>query len=156
IIVGGADPGPGIDEQLGLLASYSMITLTGEAVSMHRLVQAVIVSQQPQTANDGQSPAETALNWLNQAIPDDPQRNVTGWPLLRALVPHADPLPSHYPPDGDQPLQLGRVHNEIGMFHQSQGDYQRALALYQSALQITEAALGPDHPDVAARLGNLA
>ena len=44
IIVGGADPGEDIDDQLGLLASYSMITLTPQAISLHRLVQAVILT----------------------------------------------------------------------------------------------------------------
>ena len=156
IIVGGADPGEDIDAQLSLLASYSMITLTPQAISLHRLVQAVILSQQPNTTGDAPDPATTALDWLNQAIPDHPGNNVAGWPLLRALVPHVDHLTTCYPPSGDQPEQLGRVHNEFGMFHQAQGDYQRALALRESALRICQAKLGPDHPNMAVALGNLA
>ena len=44
-MLGGDAPGrEDTDEALGLLASYSMITLTTETVSIHRLLQAVILA----------------------------------------------------------------------------------------------------------------
>ena len=94
------------DEALGLLASYSMITLTTETVSIHRLLQAVILTRPEGTGDDVPSPRDTALDWLNTAIPDDPDTNMAGWPLLRALVPHAETLGSHFPSD-DRPRTLG-------------------------------------------------
>ena len=36
------------------------------------------------------------------------------------------------------------------------GDYEKALPLYQRALEISEKVLGPQHPDVATTLNNLA
>ena len=36
------------------------------------------------------------------------------------------------------------------------GDYEKALPLYQRALEIREKVLGPQHPDVATTLNNLA
>ena len=36
------------------------------------------------------------------------------------------------------------------------GDYAKAEPLYQRALKIREKALGPDHPDTATALNNLA
>ena len=143
------------DEALGLLASYSMITLTTQTVSIHRLLQAVILSQPANAASGACSVRDTALDWLNAVIPDDPDADVAGWPLLRALVPHAEALADRYPL-GDQPELLAVMYNQIGMFLQSQGDYGRALALRKSALRIAEAALGPDHPSTAILLGNLA
>ena len=38
----------------------------------------------------------------------------------------------------------------------SMGDYEKALPLYQRALEIIEKVLGPQHPDVATTLNNLA
>ena len=38
----------------------------------------------------------------------------------------------------------------------SMGDYEKALPLYQRALEIREKVLGPQHPDVATTLNNLA
>jgi tetratricopeptide (TPR) repeat protein len=142
------------DEQLGVLASYSMITLTTGTASIHRLVQAVLQARQ-QTGTDPDHPALTALQRLNDAIPPDPHANVSAWPFLRTLIPHASSLRRHFA-QGQPPLQLSDVENQIGVFVQSQGSYLQALDLRESALRITETALGPDHPDTATCLGNLA
>jgi hypothetical protein len=74
-----------VDEALGLLASYSMITLTAHTVSMHRLVQAVIL----ETPADPRTELlrDIALAWLNRAFPLQPQNDVAAWPLeVRALA----------------------------------------------------------------------
>jgi tetratricopeptide (TPR) repeat protein len=154
-MLGGGAPPEDTDEGLGLLASYSMITLTTTTVSIHRLLQAVILTRPDNTGDDVPRLRDTALDWLDAAIPDNPDTNMAGWPLLRALVPHAEALGSHFSP-GEQPEVLGRVQNEIALFLASQGDYMQALQLQQSSLAITEAALGPDHPDMATLLNNLA
>jgi tetratricopeptide (TPR) repeat protein len=143
------------DDALGLLASYSMITLTPDAVSIHRLLQAVILAQ-PGTGDLAAAGArENALRRLTQAIPGNLQTDVTGWPVARAISTHIDSLASQYPP-GDEPAALGSLLSNIGVFHRTQGAYQRAHDLCAAALAITEAALGPDHPDTARRQGNLA
>jgi tetratricopeptide (TPR) repeat protein len=154
-MLGGDTPREDTDEALGLLASYSMITLTTGSVTIHRLLQAVILTRPDSTGDDVRSLRDTALNWLNAVLPDDPDTNMAGWPLLRALVPHAETLASHFPPR-EQPESLGRMQNEIALFLNSQGDYAQALPLRQSALAIYDATLGPDHPHTATGLGNLA
>jgi tetratricopeptide (TPR) repeat protein len=155
MMLGGDAPREDTDEALGLLASYSLITLTAEAVSVHRLLQAVILAQGDHGGGNLPRLRDIALDWLDKVIPNGPDMNVAGWPLLRALVPHADALASHFPP-GEQPDTLGRVQNEIAVFLAAQGDYRQALRLRQSALAVAEAALGPDHPSTATALGNLA
>jgi len=142
-----------IDEALGLLASYSMVTLTADAVSVHRLLQAVILAQDG--PDEDRRLLDEALDWLHTAIPGDPRNDMAGWPLLRTLAPHAEALTARYPP-GTEPERLAVVQNEIAMFLASQGEYTRALPLAERALAIIESALGPDHPDTALRLGNLA
>ena len=154
-MLGGDAPREDTDEALGLLASYSMIALTPETVSIHRLLQAVILTQ-PGNDDDDHLGLETmALDWLQAAIPDDVETDMGGWPLVRTLVPHAEALADHFPADG-RPETLAWVENQVALFLNSQGEYGRALLLRQDALSITEAALGPDHPDTATRLGNLA
>ena len=121
VMLGGTDAREDTDEALGLLASYSMITLTTETVSIHRLVQAVILTPPVSTGDDARSHGTPP--WTGStAIPDAPDTNVAAWPLLRALVPHAETLASRFPP-GEQPAALGRVQNEIALFLTSQGDY---------------------------------
>ena len=152
-LIGGSDPGPEVDEALGLLASYSMITLTGETVSMHRLVQAVILdAPEPPAA---ERPQDIALAWLARTLPPDPYRNVAAWPALRTLVPHAEAIASRYT-TREEPAALSQVLHEIGVFHQSQGAWDDALRLISAATAIAQRILGPSHPDTARRLGDLA
>ena len=154
-MLGGPAPREDTDEALGLLASYSMITLTSDSVSIHRLLQAIILARPDDTADDGRGLRDTALDWLDRAIPADLQTNMANWQLLRALVPHAEALASDFPP-GDHSVALGRVLHKVALFLNSQGDYVRASVLGQSALMITEKTLGPGHLHTAMSLASLA
>jgi tetratricopeptide (TPR) repeat protein len=149
------DPAPGTDadEELAQLASYSLITLTPETITIHRLLQAVL--QAHASRDGGPEPRGTALKWMNQAMPAGDQMDPGAWPLLRDLVPHAEALTNLYSP-ATQPRELARLHNRVAKFHQSQGDYQRALNPRQSALSIAETTLGSGHLTTAVYLGNLA
>ena len=154
-ILGGTAAREDTDEALGLLASYSMITLTSETVGIHRLLQSVVLSQPGHFPADAAELRETALDWLDKAIPNDPGTDMAAWPLLRSLVQHSQALAGHFPP-GQQPETLGQVQSGIATFLDSQADHGQALALRQSALAIAEAALGPDHLTTATRLNDLA
>ena len=46
--------------------------------------------------------------------------------------------------------------NNLALLYRAQGQYAKAEPLYQRALGIREKALGPEHPDVARSLNNLA
>ena len=153
-ILGCGTPREDTDEALGLLASYSMITLTADTVSVHRLLRATILDRLD-NAYGARSLRDTALDWVYKAIPDDFQANMAGWPLLRTLVPHAEALAREFP-SGECSVALSRVLHVIALFLSSQGDYVRASVLGQSALAATEKAEGPDHIDTAMTLANLA
>ena len=145
-MLGGDAPREDTDEALGLLASYSMITLTTETVSIHRLFRPSSSPARDDTGDDGAAACGTRpWTGLTQRSPTLPDTDMAGWPLLRALVPHAEALASHFPP-GDQPETLGRVQNQIATFLDSQGDYARALPLRQSALAIYRGGPGTRPP----------
>ena len=57
---------------------------------------------------------------------------------------------------GDQDPRLARSLNNLAVIHKELGRYAEAVPLAQRALALWEAALGPNHPDVAAGLNNLA
>jgi len=46
--------------------------------------------------------------------------------------------------------------SNLAALHDSQDQYAKAEPLYNRALAIREKALGPEHPDVATSLNNLA
>ncbi|WP_020129227.1 tetratricopeptide repeat protein [Streptomyces sp. 303MFCol5.2] len=89
---------------LGRLAAHSMITLSGDTVSVHRLVQAV-----SRTGADGdrhRSPeavanARTAaVDALARALPEDVE-DPSAWPVMRSLLPHVEALAELVPPEAD-------------------------------------------------------
>ncbi|SDZ24524.1 Tetratricopeptide repeat-containing protein [Geodermatophilus africanus] len=150
-----------VDELLGLLASYSLLTLTPGTVTVHRLLQATVrdhdrgVSPHDEAAAGLTRGQATALAWLGDALPADPAGNVAGWGLWRDLLPHLDALYDHLPPHLPH-LGLADLLGETGIYLLVQGLHQHALPLHQRALAIIEAALGPDHPDTATVLASLA
>ncbi|MEV2267852.1 FxSxx-COOH system tetratricopeptide repeat protein [Nonomuraea africana] len=157
LLIGDADD-LDLDDALELLASYSMITREGEeqeTVSMHRLFQSVIYNGLDYHDPRSHAARESALARLSQALPADPHSNVAGWPLWRDLLPHVNALVLRYR-QGSEPEELGRVLNQAALFSSTQGRHQHARDFSSRALAIAEAALGPDHPDVATCLGNLA
>jgi hypothetical protein len=134
-ILGGEDGGPDVNEALALLASYSMITLTADSVSLHKLVQAVILAA-PGDVSDIPPPRAVALKWIHDALPPRPQQAVAAWPFLRVISPHAEAIVAQYLP-ADEPAAVAYVLNEIGLFYNSQGDYLGALRLQTVSLEIT-------------------
>ncbi|WP_329428800.1 FxSxx-COOH system tetratricopeptide repeat protein [Streptosporangium sp. NBC_01495] len=149
----------GWDEALGVLASYSMITRSGvdeaETINMHRLFQSVIRHGLDYDDPRQQAARHSALTWMKQALPSDPESNVSGWPAWRDLMPHIDALASCHR-HGSEPPELGSILNQATIFVWTQGQHQRVHDLANRALTIAVAAYGPDHPGVAVRLGNLA
>lgn len=110
VILGGDAPREDTDEALGLLASYSMVTLTAATVSVHRLLQAVVLTRPNVTGGDALGLRDTALDWLEEVISDASEMNMAGWPLLRALVPHIGRWPTvSRPASSPKPWAVHRI-----------------------------------------------
>jgi hypothetical protein len=86
-----------IEEALGELARFSLIRLTPETVSVHRLLQAV--EQDALTKEECARWLEWAVRLFNgfaSGSPDDARR----WSIWPALRPHAEALIKHTQSDG--------------------------------------------------------
>ncbi|MGY0058238.1 tetratricopeptide repeat protein [Streptomyces sp. LZ34] len=161
-----------VDHALGVLAAYSMITLTETTVTVHRLVQTLVRTTTPPAAPtpplrgirrllpDRRPPAlphpsSTTLALLSEAIPSDSPEGVQTWPAWQMLLPHIQAVVSHDEVVDSHP-DLAFVLGQSALHLQARGQAAQALPLAERALNITEAALGPNHPDTAIRLNNLA
>ncbi|MFE5036453.1 FxSxx-COOH system tetratricopeptide repeat protein [Streptomyces sp. NPDC056683] len=161
-----------VDQALGVLAAYSMITLTEDTVTVHRLVQAVLRGTtsagvpKPQLrrawnflrksqTNSRPHPREAALNLLYAAMPPGSPEEVQSWPVWQEMVPHVQAANTHWS-DTQIPAYLAQLLGRTAFYLSARGQAATALPLEERALAITEAALGPDHPDTALRLNNLA
>ena len=144
-----------VDEALALLHAYSMITLTPQSVTIHRLVQAV--ARIPDTADPHRTPdaiaqaREHATDLLLEALPGDPLFNVPGWPRWRELLPHVLALADHIGPGEETPGIAGILRAASG-FMQSDGHFDQAVASAHRAVGAYQRMEGNDAPDsLAAR-----
>ncbi|MEI5527440.1 tetratricopeptide repeat protein, partial [Streptomyces brasiliscabiei] len=162
-----------VDHALGVLAAYSMITLTGTVITTHRLVQSVIrtTAPPPPAPTTGlqrltqrlrrrrpatpPAPHTTALALLLRTLPPDNPGDVRGWPVWQSLLPHLQAVIPHHDDDSTDPA-LATAMGQTASYLLSRGQALLALPLEERALAITEAALGPDHPYTAKCLNSLA
>jgi tetratricopeptide (TPR) repeat protein len=133
---------------------FALIRRDAESKTLyiHRLVQEVVKDEM--NAQTRQGWAERLVRALNRVFPYVEFRN---WPLCERLLPHARmaaPLVEEF---GLVSVVAARLLHQTAYYLQHQrGQYAEAEPLYQRSLAIREKALGPDHPDVATSLNNLA
>ncbi|EMD25194.1 tetratricopeptide repeat protein [Amycolatopsis azurea] len=144
---------------LGRLAAYAMITRSGEAISVHRLVQAVTRTADPDDPHRTPAGVAHARDHATRALsrvfrPLDPEAP-RDWPGLQTLMPHAQALVSHTDPkddNGDIVLVLSR----LGEFLGNQGAVTTARGYLDRCLTGCERVLGPEHPGTLTARNNLA
>ena len=141
-----------LDKAIAALLRYSLVERSGDALSVHRLVQAVARDRLAEDA--GRAWVEAALGLVNDAFPSSIQTDMQTWPVCSVLLPHALAAAGHA-----EELELGPkaggLFNRVGMYLRERAQFTDAKVAYERALRIVEAAHGPDHPDVAINVNNL-
>ena len=156
LLDGLAEP-PAVLGAVGRLAAYSMLTAEEGTLAMHRLVQAVTRTPDPDDPHRDSQQIDAARHQATRQLvgalpePQDP----ADWPAWRALLPHIDVLASHAPSDTDTQDTVYLL-NEAGLFLHGQGQPGRAAGYLQRALADCVWVLGADHPDTLTSRNNLA
>ncbi|MFE7400089.1 tetratricopeptide repeat protein [Streptomyces sp. NPDC057557] len=149
---------PAVHDAVRRLAAYSMITAAPDAVTVHRLVQAVARTPDPNDPHRqphdisralGDATAGLAARDLDNG--DDP----TSWPAWRVLLPHIDAIVDHAPP-GTDTESTALVLNQTALFLAEQGFIARSTAYRQRALAARERIFPADHPHTLTSRHNLA
>jgi len=97
---------------------------------------------------------EEALRWVNAAFVGDPEDG-RSWATLDPLAPHALALARRADEAGiSEPT--ARLMRQLGSLFYAKCRYAEAEPMYRRAFAITEASFGPDHPNIAIDLNNLA
>ncbi|MGW2786651.1 FxSxx-COOH system tetratricopeptide repeat protein [Streptomyces populi] len=156
---GSTDP-PALNQAIGLLTAYNMITPdpSASALAVHRLVQAIARTpdaHDPHRTREHIDHAyEQATSNLCNALPLTLYDPAT-WPTWRTLLPHIDALADHTAPDTDT-SRTAFLLDEAGQFLAGQGLPARGIVHLQRALTAYERMLGEDHPDTLVSRSNLA
>jgi Tfp pilus assembly protein PilF len=141
-------------EAVDLLLRFSLAEAgEGRTLNVHRLVQ--LVAREWLPAADRREWAVAAAAVMQAAFPYDSD-DVRTWPACARLLSHAQAAAGHA---ADLEVARGSAAgllNQAGVYLRGRAQFAEARAALENALAIREAALGPDHPDTATSLGNLA
>jgi tetratricopeptide (TPR) repeat protein len=142
------------DEALAALRRYSLVEVGSDALSVHRLVQAVARDRLSQKA---QRPwAEAAVCLVADAFPSDTDpADVRFWPQCARLLPHALAAAGHAEAVEVASEATGHLLNQAGLYLRGRAEFAGAREAYQRALAIFEEVFGVDHPNVATLVNNL-
>ncbi|MCK5014313.1 MAG: ATP/GTP-binding protein, partial [Candidatus Omnitrophica bacterium] len=122
------------------LLHYSLVKITGETISVHRLVQAVV---QERLSDDGRKRwAESAVRIVNEAFPFDSD-DVGTWPVCSRLLPHALAVADYAEALDVASDSTGRLLNQTGLYLKGRAQFTEAKEMFERALSIDEAAYGP-------------
>ena len=139
-----------LERAIGALNRLSLIDFGPETrtFSVHRLVQAA--------ARDtlGDAAGRWAAGAVMAANAAFPYIEFANWAQCERLVAHARTAAALADDAVGEPL--GRLLNQSAFYLAERAGYAEAEPIYQRSLRLREKALGPDHPDVATSLNNLA
>ena len=140
-----------LDEALGALDRLQLLTFAAASrtYSIHRLVQ---LAARDMVAGIGLAWRECVVAVAEAAFP---HVEFATWPQCARLSPHAQAALDALPGDVVF-LAAAHLANRCALYLWNRGEYGAAEPLYTRALAIREKTLGPDHPDVAKSLNNLA
>ncbi|MFI1538178.1 FxSxx-COOH system tetratricopeptide repeat protein [Streptomyces anandii] len=142
---------PELASALGRLNAYSMVSLQGDTISVHRLVQAVTrtpdLRDPHRQAKDIAVARNYALNILCAAIPTsgDHQQLMMDpsiWSACRVMLPHIDSLADNTHPLNDT-RGLAYLLGLTGTFLWTQGDLEGAVLRLELALESSTRIVGP-------------
>lgn len=141
---------------IGSACAYSLLHWHSEeqALSMHRLVQAVLV--QTMTPVEQAQWLQRIIKALDSLFPEVlPVTEHTAWKLCERLLTQALLCLDRTGPD-EESLALASLAYKVAQYLRARGQYTQAEPLLQHALHIREREQGSEHPDVARVLNYLA
>ncbi|TYB56051.1 tetratricopeptide repeat protein [Nonomuraea sp. PA05] len=139
--------GPDADHAMGELAAFNMIALDETSITVHRLVQAVARTADPEDPHRPAEDIDDARGWaaaLLAAATPESAGDPAEWPQWRVLMPHITALFDWAPPETDTVI-TARLLNDAGLFLNGQGATGRALGYCERALLAYERLRGADH-----------
>jgi tetratricopeptide (TPR) repeat protein len=141
------------DEAMNLLQRRSFVQRTADGLSVHRLVQKMVMKRL--TEDERKTWAAAAVQIVEHALP--PQAtDLSSEATFVTFLPHALSVATHAERLGVEIETCARLLNRVGEYLVSRGDLISAQSTFERARDITEATLGPAHTSVATALNNLA
>jgi tetratricopeptide (TPR) repeat protein len=139
-------------EALSELAAYSMITREEGGFTVHRIVQEVVRGRIGQ--DERRDWIEKALRIVDDYAPTE-SYDVRTWPVMDVVRPHAEVI-ARVADEAGIIKPTDRLMAVLGEYFRGKGLYGEAEQWVRRAFEIGEESLGPNHPNVATLVNNLA
>jgi tetratricopeptide (TPR) repeat protein len=136
------------NDLIGALGRYSLVTVSEESLSVHRLVQAVVRTRLGQ--DDERGWVKVAIALMDESFPLEP-KDVTSWPTFQRLLPHVLAATEHAMRLGVASREIGNLLSWASGYLRERGQPRQARPLAERAVAVTEAAFPSNHPAVAER-----
>jgi tetratricopeptide (TPR) repeat protein len=143
-----------VETDIGELNRWSLVRQRGVEFDVHQLVQFIVRKSLLETERT-QCLATLGLFFFSPFGRLVDPNNSQYWDIWWAVLPHMEAF-IHHTREGGDPRALGYLLNQMGLFLESQGFHGEAIAALAEAIQVAESIAGPEHPDTAAALNNLA
>jgi tetratricopeptide (TPR) repeat protein len=141
-----------MNRAIRVLRRYSLIDVSDESLSVHRLVQAVVHDRLGE--DEEKRWAETAVRLLSAAFPFE-SHDVRTWHRCSRLLPHAMAAIAHAGAREVAPEETSLILNQMGTYLLGRAEFVEAKAHLKRSLTLAEKVYGRDHPVVAIRVNNL-
>ena len=141
-----------LNRAIAALRHYSLITAEGDALSLHRLVQAV--TRDRLSDEERGKWAGAAVRLLNAAFPFKDEDPAT-WPESGRLLPHGLTATGHGEKLGAQLATVAKLYDHAGSYLEIRAEFDAAKAASERAVAIGEETHGRDDPTVAPYVNNL-
>ena len=154
ILAGGNQPDTDFRDAVANAARYSVIRRNPatKTIDIHRLVQDV--AKDTMDADSMRSCVERVAEPLAKRFPDEIE--FATWPLCDRLLPHARVVAAELLRLSNESTGAALLLHQAAWYLDQRAQYKEAQPLYMRALDIREKVLGPDDPDTARSLNNLA
>jgi tetratricopeptide (TPR) repeat protein len=129
-------------------------SITTDAIRLHRLVREIAAARREGEARD--TLRQVLVAALVAIYPDDGYRNPASWPRCGLLTPHLLASCETEIADAAANAECADLLGRAGGYFHGRGTFSVARTLKERALAIREKVLGPEHPDTATSLNNLA
>jgi len=138
---------------LAELAGWSMIILTGDNFTIHRLFQDSTRFNIPK--DKYRLWCNLALELVNQYVPAEPRSDdVRSWDIWKPLYSHVEAIVEHADGLGiSKPTT--RLMSCLAVYYNARARFNEAEPLMRRALEVDEQCLGKYHPNIAIHLNNL-
>jgi Tetratricopeptide repeat len=130
------------------------LSITNDAIRLHRLVREIAGARREDEVREGMRSAIIAA--LAQVYPEDAYGNPASWPRCVLLTPHVLASCKTQQADRAANVECANLLIRAGNYFHGRAAYSEGRSLFERALAIREKVLGPEHPDTATSLNNLA